>query len=377
MSHNAPPLASTLAIALLFSAPTIQAQTPEPGATVHADPALLTAEAMPRARHSLLLDAVVAEGRTVVVGERGHILINGEAQWRQVEDVPTRSTLTAVTAVGPLLWAVGHDGVILHSPDGGRRWERQRAEPWQPGVFDPSIGVPLLDVLFLDPQRGFAVGAYSLLLETTDGGATWQARLLSEEATDAFPEEDEPAAAPVPAPDDDAAWVFSDEELMLEEEADPHLNAIARTGSGALVIAGERGTVFRSRDEGRTWERLRLPYGGSMFGAFGFSGDHVLLYGLRGNVFESMDLGDTWTAVTTGTESSLMGGYALPHGGAVLVGSEGVVLRRERADAPFALSVFVNAAGETPVLAGILPQDDGSAFVFGDRGVERAGAAAR
>lgn len=368
-----PHKALVVALMLALAAPSAWAQEDTPPAN---DPAVLDAEPMPRAARSLLLDADVADGRTIVVGERGHVLTNGAEGWRQVEGVPTRSTLTALTAVGPLVWAVGHDGVVLHSPDGGRRWERQRAEPWQPGVFDPAVGVPLLDVMFLDPRHGLAVGAYSLLLETHDGGANWNVRLLSDEAEDAFPEDGAApatAAAPAADADDGDAWVFSDEELMLEEEADPHLNAIARTGSGGLVIAGERGTVFRSRDQGGTWERLRLPYGGSMFGALGFDGDHVLLFGLRGHVFESHDLGDTWVQVDTGTESSLMGGRALPGGGAVLVGSEGVMLRRASADAPFALSTFTNAAGETPVLAGILPQADGSAVVFGDRGVDRTG----
>ena len=38
----------------------------------------------------------------------------------------------------------------------------------------------------------------------------------------------------------------------IGEEATPHLNAIARTGSGALLIVGERGSAFQSRDDGAT-----------------------------------------------------------------------------------------------------------------------------
>ena len=47
--------------------------------------------------------------------------------------------------------------------------------------------------------------------------------------------------------------------------------------------------------------------------------------------------------------SSLIGGQALANGGAILVGSNGVVLIRKDAASPFVLSNFHNAAGETPL----------------------------
>lgn len=356
------------ALLLILACP-LAAQPPADGSDdVPADdPAVLAAEPMPRVAHSLLLD-VVANGKGMAaVGERGHVLLSSDgSRWTQAEHVPTRATLTAIAEAGGRYWAAGHDGVILHSRDDGRSWERQRVSPWRPGGADPEAGVPLLDILFLDENHGFAIGAYSLLLETHDGGASWRARFLADETE--IPDEAGPVATPAGEPGD---WIFSEDELQLEAEADPHLNAIVRTGSGALLIAGERGTVFRSRDRGDTWERLSLPYEGSMFGVLAWQGDHVLVFGLRGNVFESMDLGDSWIEVDTGTTSSLMGGHALPDGGAVIVGAEGVVLHRQHAGAPFRVRTFTNQAGETPVLSGVLPAADGGLVVIGDRGVDR------
>ena len=75
---------------------------------------------------------------------------------------------------------------------------------------------------------------------------------------------------------------FTASQLKIGQEPTPHLNAIARTGSGALFIVGERGAAFRSRDSGATWQRLQLPYDGSMFGVIGYAADHVLAFGLRG-----------------------------------------------------------------------------------------------
>jgi photosystem II stability/assembly factor-like uncharacterized protein len=293
------------------------------------DPAILTAEVLPMVSKSLILDVTNGANRAIAVGERGHILISeSRSDWRQVENVPTRSTLTAVTSVGDKAWAVGHDGVILASKDGGQTWVRQRVAPFDPNPdnTDPHNGAPLLDVLFFDEQNGIAIGAYALMLKTHDGGATWTQTSLTPDsaATDAAAD----AAADDAAAEGDDSWTMTDAQTAIEEETDPHLNAIARTGDGSLFVVAERGSAFRSTDGGTTWQRLQLPYDGSMFGVIGYEGRHVLAFGLRGNVFESFDLGDNWKKIDTGVDLSIMGGTGWEGGGAALVGANGIVLTR-------------------------------------------------
>jgi photosystem II stability/assembly factor-like uncharacterized protein len=282
--------------------------------------------------------------------------------------VPTRSALTAITATDGELWAAGHAGVILHSADNGDSWQRQRVDLWDPETADPTQGTPILDVLFLDARNGFAIGAFSQVLRTEDGGQHWAPISLKGEAVVAA----EAAAALAETVVDDSG-VFDAAELVLEEEADPHLNAILRDAAGTLFIAGERGAMFRSRDGGVTWQRLSFPYNGSLFGMLTFDAGHVLAYGLRGSVFESTDGGDNWSQLDSGTQAALMGGAALPGGGAVLVGSEGVVVRRADAASAFSAENFENDRGETPVLSGVVPQDDGSLVLIGDKGVDLYG----
>ena len=48
-----------------------------------------------------------------------------------------------------MVWAVGHEGVIVHSEDGGQTWVRQRVAPFDKNSIDLTNGAPLLDVLFL------------------------------------------------------------------------------------------------------------------------------------------------------------------------------------------------------------------------------------
>ncbi len=338
-------------------------------ATVWIDPIDAPAEIMPLASQSLVLDIVRAGERYVAVGARGDVLLSSDGHTWQQAQVPTRTTFTAVSAVDSQLWAVGHDGVIAHSADAGEHWQLQRKDPWQApadgndAAHDPRQGAPLLGVLFTDIKHGYAIGAYSLALRTNDGGASWQPMTVAAPVKSGAAGDDDANA------DDDKSahsQTFSKSELKTAQEPTPHLNAIARTGSGALFIVGERGSAFRSRDQGATWQRLQLPYDGSMFGVVGYEGDHVLAFGLRGHVYESNDLGDHWTQVQTGTELSLMGAAALPDDGVIIVGANGIVLMRSKTGE--ALKSYVDQPAG--IIAAVLPLDSsGNLLIAGENGI--------
>lgn len=339
------------------------------------DPAGAPSELMPKAEQSLLLDAIALDsGRIIAVGERGHVLLSDDdgGSWRQVV-APTRSTLTAVAASDTTVVVVGHDGVILHSTDAGETWRRVREEPYSPdNVTSDSNGSPLLDVLFLDANRVLAVGAYRLMLTSADGGATWAAApmTLAEDEDAPAPADDESAdRASAHETEVSDPLLFSEDELMLDDEIDPHLNAIVRTAPDELLLAGERGMLFRSNDDGMSWRRLDLPYGGSMFGALSLGGPRIAVFGLRGRAFESGDSGDTWNEIDTGTQATLFDGDVGADGTIVLVGAQGVMLRRAPDEDAFRASVFTTDAGETPTSSAVLPLGRGELLLFGDRGV--------
>jgi photosystem II stability/assembly factor-like uncharacterized protein len=327
-------------------------------------------------RESLILDFAEGANRAIAVGERGHIAVSeSRSDWRQVEGVPTRATLTAVTARGDRAWAVGHDGTILASRDGGLTWELQRVDAWTPAQaealdseFDPAQGAPLLDVIALDDKHVIAIGAYSLMLVTRDGGSSWQR--VDPNAGSAAQEQAEDVVALDAAPADED-WTMSEESLVLEDEAEPHLNGIARTPDGLLMVVGERGSAYRSMDNGDTWQRLRLPYDGSMFGVLSLGANHLLAFGLRGNVQESLDGGQTWLQPDSGTQLSLQGGTVLADGSTLLVGSNGVVLQRSSGASEFRRSTFVNDRQESPVLSAVLPLSARELMLAGEKGISR------
>lgn len=314
---------------------------------VDGDPSVSDSEIQPKAAHSLLLDIAGTGDGFVAVGERGHVLVSGDGKtWIQAK-TPTRSTLTSVSAQGASIWAAGHDGVIIHSADGGKTWRRQRVQPWSADSQDPTNGSPILDTLFVSASEGYAVGAYSLLLKTVDGGASWTPLSVGGGAS----------AAPVATASD--SGVFDDSMLELAAESDPHLNAIARTQAGVLLVMGERGAGFRSADGGGSWSRIRLPYEGSMFGLLTLGGEKVLAFGLRGNVYESADGGGSWRKVDSGTETSLIGGAVAADGSVVLVGGNGTLLARRAGEQAFSAGNIQLGSGQAPALSAAVATSDG------------------
>jgi photosystem II stability/assembly factor-like uncharacterized protein len=283
-----------------------------------------------KASRSLLLDVTHAGNRMVVVGDRGHILYSDDQgkSWTQAK-VPSRQLLTAVYFVDDQHgWAVGHDAQILASSDGGKTWNKQ--------FEDLKREAPLLDVWFKDLSTGIAVGAYGALLETTDGGQHWQ-----------------------------------DIGERLDNEDQYHLNGITYVKDAGLFIVGEMGSMFRSPDDGQTWEKLEGPYQGSLFGAVGTAQSNTLLaYGLRGNLFRSTDFGSTWEPIALQGERgplefSIANASVLPDNSIVLVGNGGSVMRSTDDGETFTVS----NRSDRLSLSGVAEDNKGNLILVGQGGV--------
>jgi hypothetical protein len=64
-------------------------------------------------------------------------------------------------------WAVGDEGTILHTSDGGANWTAQSSGANPAG---------LQGIHFVDAMTGWAVGGSDTILHTSDGGANWTAQ---------------------------------------------------------------------------------------------------------------------------------------------------------------------------------------------------------
>jgi photosystem II stability/assembly factor-like uncharacterized protein len=334
-----------------------------------------------KALTSMMLDIAAAGDHLVAVGERGHILYSGDngETWVQAQ-VPVSTMLTRVFFISSELgWAVGHDGNVLVSRNGGVNWEIQRdgvgaqaqaneeragrakvelqqlqeeiknapeeEKPALEGTLEeaehtlekarklldePVFAPPLMDVWFANEEQGWASGAYGTLLHTSNGGRHW---------------------------DDWSHKVNNPEEL--------HLNGLAGAPDGTLYLASEWGTVFRSLSNGESWQALETGYEGSFFGVLvNPVSSSVFAYGLRGTVYRSRDGGESWEPLQSRAPASLLGGLSTDNGTLIFVGQGGTVSISQDDGDTFTLLPQPSRAG----IHGIAPTVDGRYMVTGDGG---------
>lgn len=317
----------------------------------------MPAAASPLAAKSLLQGVAKAGDRLVAVGQRGHILVSADqgATWKQAK-VPVSSDLLAVYFVNDRKgWAVGHDGVVLATADGGDTWTLQLdgkranaqildylqrrvtedpASTTLKGLLDEAkraqengADKPFLDVWFADENTGYVVGAYNLILKTTDGGRTWQPWVDRTDNPKAF-----------------------------------NLYAI-RPAAGTVYIAGESGLVLALDAEGQRFRAQEVPYKGSFFGIAG-GPDAVIVFGLRGNAFRSADAGKTWAKVDAGLPATIVGTTRTASGAVILVDAGGRIAVSSDAGRSFKP---VEIATRMP-LTGIAEAGNGRFALVGPRG---------
>jgi photosystem II stability/assembly factor-like uncharacterized protein len=305
------------------------------------DPALIT----PRAAGAAMLAVARAGRRLVAAGERGIVRVSDDdgATWSQAR-VPVQVSLTALHfADARRGWAAGHLGVILRTDDGGATWTRQldgidaarqvlAAAPGEAArqraqrLVDEGPDKPFFD-LDVAGQRGLAVGAYGLAVETRDGGAHWQ------------------AVAPARLPNPKSLHLYATRWLDRQ-----------------LFIAGEQGLLMRSSDGGDSFEPLASPYKGSFFGLLATRAGSLIAYGLRGHAFRSTDAGSSWEKLETGVPLSLSAGIERADGSLLLLAQNGDLLssrddgrRFERLPAarPLPAAALAVGAGSQVVVAGL------------------------
>lgn len=236
------------------------------------------------------LDTLARSSAGIVAGgELGHILISGDEgqHWEQARLSTDRHALInqIVFATDRLGVAVGHEGWILRTEDGGRSWHE--------AAFDASgSNGPLMSAARVAPGHWIAVGAFGLMMRSDDDGKTWQ-------------------------------------RFSVDGVSDHHLNRIVGAPDGRhWIIVGERGLVMLSDDAGANW-RIQPPfYNGSFYGAVAQPDGKAgwLVYGMRGNAFRSVDGGQSWSRCAVPVPASMFGDARTSAGELLLAGQGGIVL---------------------------------------------------
>lgn len=275
---------------------------------------------------------------------------------------PNRIILLDAVQAGARVVAAGERGVVLSSDDAGATWKAQRT---------PTTRT-LTTVAFSDDRNGVAVGHGATILRSTDGGGSWQAIKVAEAGTDALLGANAIGGARVVAFGAFGLYLDSNDNgqtwtrlKVIDADFDRHISRIFKAGD-KFVMVGESATLATS-DDAKTWVRLESPYKGSWFGGLATKSGAWLIYGMRGNVFRSEDGGAKWTKIDSGGEQSLMNGRVLADGRVLLMGIAGKLLLSGDDGRSFS----VLKSGVRQSLAQALPLADGKLLLVGENGVVR------
>lgn len=310
-----------------------------------------------RAANAVMLTVTRAAARLVAGGERGVILYSDDSgkSWTQAK-VPVSVSITNMHFPSAHQgWAVGHSGVVLHSTDAGATWVKQldgrRAAQLVLDAAKQATGEgeaksrqladaerlvadgpdkPFFDVHFFDESNGLVVGAYGLILATSDGGKSWSSRHES-----------------------------------IHNPQGKHLYSISTVGTD-VYIAGEQGALFHSRDGIARFDDVATPYAGTFFGVLAGGGQRVNVFGLRGNAYWTLD-GKEWHKSDTGAPHTVAGGTRLEDGSLAMVDEAGRILITRDGGVSFKQ---VPVAKPSP-LTSITQAADGALVVSGVRGLTR------
>ncbi len=253
------------------------------------------------------------------VGDGGTLLETFDDSSWAVRKVSDRDLYAVSCIDNEIGWAVGAQGFIGHTEDGGWSWPAQ----------DSRVTTTLRAVSFAFADKagvGLAVGDEATLLTSRDGGAHWQRANVNATTT---------------------------------------LRGTAITeGATLLVAVGDGGLIARSTDLGQHFEVSRIPDAGDLFDiALDTSGGLALAVDAAGSIWVSRDRAKTFEHEYQA--SSALESVSLGHSGALAAAAgPGLALLRSQTGAWSALTTMDPLALHATLVG---PRED-RAYFAGDDG---------
>jgi photosystem II stability/assembly factor-like uncharacterized protein/predicted esterase len=278
---------------------------------------------------TLLEIALDAAGTAVVSASDGAIFREGDGgALEEVARFAGGGALTGICLDGANGLAVG-EHLVARTSDGGETWEQLAAAP--------EFGTPMFGRSYLNgvacASDGTVFGAgYWTGVSSSTLGESWAAADVT--AVYGFTAQ---VAGLEASPSGTVIAVgysnyigrretgTSFTPIVPPEARDWFLDAAAGP-SGTWLVAGERGTILRSTDDGRRFSRVSTGVEDDLYAIAYGAGDRAMAVGAHGTALFSSDGGRTWADVSTGLDAALTAVVFVEAGHALVVGEAGLVL---------------------------------------------------
>jgi photosystem II stability/assembly factor-like uncharacterized protein len=215
-----------------------------------------------------LLGVSFSNSGAVAVGQFGAVVIrDANGTWRTVESGTSERIFNVDINNSGQAVAVGAFGLILRSTDRGETWARVSPD-WSQTFYDPDMRLGGLfepnvyGVKISEAGRVWAVGELALVIVSENAGLTWSVQ---------------------------HAGGSSDAEVSST------LSAIDVRPDGTAYAVGQEGYILKSVDQGNTWNTVKAATHQNLLGVTSLASGLVIAPGMRTILF-SFDDGVNWTS---------------------------------------------------------------------------------
>ena len=217
-------------------------------------------------------------------------------------------------------WAVGSDGDISRTCDGGETWVSQES----------GTDVFLTAISAVDTEVAWAVGQNGTIIKTSDGGVSWHAQFAGEART----------FTQVIAVDADVAWALQEPGVVFKTftggsfwypvyaaGGSPSLFGLCAVDANTAWAVGDNGYIVKTTDGGFSWRTQYSEFTGRLSEVDAVDADVAWAAEDFGSgIIRTVDGGDTWIP-TTETSCSLFDIDAVDADTAWAVGSSNLIRR--------------------------------------------------
>jgi photosystem II stability/assembly factor-like uncharacterized protein len=260
------------------------------------------------------------------IGDQGTIVrtTDGGTRWEYVPS-GTTSDLYGITFISDQVgWIVGDNGTVLSTVTGGASWERREL----------SIINRVLDVAFFNSDAGMIIGDFGLILRTSDGGNAWS-RMKRNEQVDYTHLVLNTKHDGLLCGRDGSVSAVSRFGQVLEARMEfdgEFRSAVTSSRGDQFLLLDRSGKCARTQDK-RKWDELSLPdFEGRTYDSFACAtavDDRTYLVGDRdGTLYLTRDAGRTWSSRPSPVQKAWFNSLTVRDDSTLFgVGSDGVIVK--------------------------------------------------